>query len=474
MKNKKDKDMKFKHLLLASLAVCAFASCSDDNAPKEIEYKDFDAQFSISAVPMNEITKASTVTDGEADETGTINEQFVKTLTAYVFNSVDGSYAGMGTATATGNDPVDRVENILVKVKAEKAGDISTSSKFKVVLLANVKLESTPTNLSDLTFFTGIGNYSFEGVKGATEYLPMGSSVFEITNLAAGLEYNNWVKGSSIEYTKKDSGNKLTPSNGSVANAEEGDKYDISDADRIALTRYVARVQLESLSAEFTNGNEKAEFKLTRVHLANVSNASKYYGDDFQYVIGGTEGAGVYDQKNAFMRGDFDFDRVDYYLAAGEKLSSLTKDYTDENIIIRNNETIQFNDATISDSKKTLSEKAPEMAQLYAFELNGFKIGKDNGTKAEGETADIYTSLVLEGEWTNAGVQGAKRYFRIPIKHTTETYGVKRNYIYKVNATLTGEGTDNPDKSMLNTFVSFSISVQDWHVKKQVEDDVNS
>lgn len=474
MKNKKDKDMKFKHLLLASLAVCAFASCSDDNAPKEIEYKDFDAQFSISAVPMNEITKASTVEDG-IDETGAVNEQFVKTLTAYVFNSVDGSYAGMGTATATGDDPVDRVENILVKVKAEKAGDISTSSKFKVVLLANVKLESTPTKLSDLTFFTGIGKYSFEGVKKGTEYLPMGSSVFEITDLAAGLEYNNWVKGtSSIEYTKKDSGKKLTSANGSVANAVEGDNYEISDADRIALTRYVARVQLESLKAEFTNGNENAEFKLTKVYLANVSNASKYYGDDFQYVIGEADGAGAYDQQNAFMRGDFDFDRVDYYLAAGEKLSSLTKVYTDENIIIKNNETIEFNDATISDSKKTLSEKAPEMAQLYAFELDGFKIGKDNGTKAEDETADIYTSLILEGEWTNAGVQGAKRYFRIPIKHTTETYGVKQNYIYKVNATLTGEGTDNPDKSMLNTFVSFSISVQDWHVKKQVEDDVNS
>ena len=236
----------------------------------------------------------------------------------------------------------------------------------------------------------------------------------------------------------------------------------------------MARDQLESLKAEFTNGNENAEFKLTKVHLANVSNASKYNGDDFQYVIGGTEGAGAYDQKNAFMRGNFDFDRVDYYLAAGKKLSSLTKDYAGENIIIKNNEMIHFNDATISDSKKTLSEKAPEMAQLYAFELDGFKIGKDNGTKAEGETADIYTSLILEGEWTNAGVQGAKRYFRIPIKHTTETYGVKRNYIYKVNATLTGEGTDNPDKSMLNTFVSFSIFVQDWHVKKQVEDDVNS
>lgn len=165
MKNKKDKDMKFKHLLLASLAVCAFASCSDDNAPKEIEYKDFDAQFSISAVPMNEITKASTVDDG-SDETGMVNEQFVKTLTAYVFNSVDGSYAGMGTATAADDkSSVDHVENILVKVKAEKAGDISTSSKFKVVLLANVKLESTPTNLSDLTFFTGIEKYSFDGVK---------------------------------------------------------------------------------------------------------------------------------------------------------------------------------------------------------------------------------------------------------------------------------------------------------------------
>ena len=467
--------MKFKHLLLASLGVCAFASCSDNNAPKEIEYKDFDAQLSISAVPMNEITKASTVEPGD-DEIGTVNEQYVHTLTAYVFNSVDDSYAGMGTATAKDNtSSVDRVENILIKVKAEKAGDISTSSKFKVVLLANVKLESTPVKLSDLAFFTGIENYSFEGVKAGNAYLPMGSKVFEISNLAAGVDYNNWVKGSSIEYTKKESGKKLVPSDGSVANAPEGNKYEISEDDRIALTRYVARVQLETLGADFTNGNEKAEFKLTKVHLANVSNASKYLGDNFQYVIGGDETVGSYDQKKAFMRGDFDFDRVDYYLAAGGKQSSLTKDYSKQNIVLKNKNTIKFNDATIAENKKTdLLEDVPEMAQLYAFELDGFKIGKETEAKAEVETADIYTSLVLEGEWTNAGVQGSKRYFRIPIKHGANIYGVKRNYIYKVNATLTGEGTDNPDKSMLNTFVSFSISVQDWHVKKQIEDDVNS
>lgn len=463
--------MKFKHLLLASLAVCSFASCSDDDGPKEIVYKDFDARVSISAVPMNEITKSSEVTDGD-DEKGTINEQFVKTLTAYVFNAADDSYAGMGTATATDDRSVDRIENILVKVKAEKAGDISTTSKFKVVLLANVTPTSTPATLSDLNFFTGIADYSFEEVKDGTSRLPMGSTVFEIGSLAAGTEYNNWVQkgtSSSIVYTENSSEKILKPNENSVAGVIPGDEYKVDDNDRIALTRYVARVQLESLGAKFTNGNEGAEFKLKKVHLANVSNASKFLGPDFQHVIGAGD-EGVYDQEKAFVRGNFDYKRSDFYLAAGAKSDALTKEYTN-GLSITNSKNIIFDDATI---EKTGSSVAMEMAQFYAFELDGFKIGEDVETKAEVATSDIYTSLILEGEWTNAGVAGATRFFRISIKHDSNTFGVKRNYIYKVNATLTGEGTPNPDESMLNAFVSFSIHVEDWKVKKQVDDDVNT
>lgn len=449
--------MKFKHLLLASLGVCAFASCSDNNAPKEIEYKDFDAQLSISAVPMNEVTKASVVNPGE-DETGTVNEQYVHTLTAYVFNSVDDSYAGMGTATAKDGNSVDRVEDILIKVKAEKAGDISESI-FKVVLLANVKPEKTPSKLSDLAYFSGIENYSFDGVKNGEQYLPMASTVITIGKLVAGTDYDNWVENSGIKYTTKD--NKLLQSNGSSIGTEEGKEYVVLKNDRIPLIRYVARIQLESLESQFIKGNEEAVFKLEKVYLANVSNASRYTGDNFEYIIPG-KAEGSYDESNAFMRGEFDFTPVDHYLASSSKLSTLTKDYSQNPIVISNvGGTITFKDATMD--KQDL-ENLPEMAQFYAFEFDGYEI-------SEGNT--VNTSLIIEGTWSNAGFS-AKRYFRIPIKHDTDVVGIKRNYIYKLNATLTGEGTDNPDKSMLNALLNFAISVENWKIIKQIEDDVNS
>lgn len=448
--------MKFKHLLLASLGVCAFASCSDNNAPKEIEYKDFDAQLSISAVPMNEITKASTVEPGD-DEIGTVNEQYVHTLTAYVFNSVDDSYAGMGAATAKDGESVDRVEDILIKVKAEKAGDISEST-FKVVLLANVKPDKTPSTLSDLAYFSGIDNYSFDGVKRGEQYLPMASTVINIGKLVAGTDYDNWIENSGTKYTTKE--NKLLQSNGSTIGTEEREEYKVSDNERIPLTRYVARIQLESLASQFTKSNEEAEFKLEKVYLANVSNASKYTGENFEYIIpGGTEG--TYDDKSAFMRGEFDFTPVDGYLASSGKLSSLTKDYSENSIVISNAKGITFKDATVD---KQGQNNSPEMAQFYAFEFDGHEI-------SEGNT--INTSLIIEGTWSNAGFS-AKRYFRIPIKHDTDVASIKRNYIYKLNATLTGEGTDNPDKSMLNALLNFTISVENWKIIKQIEDDVNS
>lgn len=448
--------MKFKHLLLASLGVCAFASCSDNNAPKEIEYKDFDAQLSISAVPMNEITKASTVESGD-DEIGTVNEQFVHTLTAYVFNSADDSYAGMGTATAKDGESVDRVEDILIKVKAEKAGDISEST-FKVVLLANVKPDKTPSTLSDLAYFSGIDYYSFDGVKKGEQYLPMASTVINIGKLVAGTDYDNWIENSGTKYTTKE--NKLLQSNGSTIGAEEGEEYKVSDNERIPLTRYVARIQLESLASQFIKGNEEAEFKLEKVYLANVSNASRYTGESFEYIIpGGTEGA--YDES-AFMRGDFDFTPVDHYLASSSKLPSLTKNYSQNPIVISNaGGKITFKDATMN---KLDQDNLPEMAQFYAFEFDGYEI-------SEGNT--INTSLIIEGTWSNAGFS-AKRYFRIPIKHDTDVASIKRNYVYKLNATLTGEGTDNPDKSMLNALLNFTISVENWKIIKQIEDDVNS
>ena len=74
--------MKLRHLLLASFAVCTFASCSDDSSngieiPEE-NYQMIDANVSLTATALDGIqTKATT-------EVGSGNEQFIRSLTAYL------------------------------------------------------------------------------------------------------------------------------------------------------------------------------------------------------------------------------------------------------------------------------------------------------------------------------------------------------------------------------------------------------
>ena len=62
---KKQKDMKLRHLLLASFAACTFASCSDDSSngieiPEE-NYQMIDANVSLTATALDGIqTKGAT------------------------------------------------------------------------------------------------------------------------------------------------------------------------------------------------------------------------------------------------------------------------------------------------------------------------------------------------------------------------------------------------------------------------------
>ena len=99
----------------------------------------------------------------------------------------------------------------------------------------------------------------------------------------------------------------------------------------------------------------------------------------------------------------------------------------------------------------------------------------------------IQTMLILRGNWypngkTNGKTNGQSndvvkkdRYYRIPIKQdaTSGIIGVQRNTIYKIYATITGEGSKDPDTSELNACISFSIKVEPWTVITQTETDVN-
>lgn len=477
--------MKLKHLFLTALVVGSLASCSDDgngNGPDIPEMKQVDTYLSITAVANNKTVTKGNVTPGK-DEVGTAQEDFINTLTAYVFYEDNGALATTKTVTAKDGQSIDKIEDIVVKVDAQDAGEVS-NTKLVVFLLANVKLESSPANLEDFKancFFTGLEQYTYSGVHSTTgenrQYLPMSSEMLSVSNLIAGTAYHNWVEkntdGNKITYVNGD-GNVLT---GNSGNWTAGKEYDYSN--KIPLTRYVARIQLEELQANFTNNYEDATFTLTRVSVANASNASMLYSEASFGLKKVLEKEGAYDQTNAFYRGHPvpDIDRADYFIAAGKVLDGLKHDYQ-ESIIVSNGKPIVFKGADSDEITSGVTESTVEMPCFYVFEFNNYAIGQDKGKSGDvldgGKTKDIYTTLIITGNWKNGSIEG-ERNFRIPVRYanTENAYGVERNNIYKIHATLTGEGTDNPDKNMLNACISFSVEVMPWKVIKQTETDVN-
>lgn len=467
--------MKIKQLFLASLALASLASCSDNEGGVDIpDYKLIETSLSISAIPnVGTITRASSVEEGEAEE-GAKGEAFVNTLTAIVFNDDEaGLFSAIKTVKSTDGESLDKIEDIVVKVQALEAGEVSTSA-FKVVLIANVDNIEAPKNWADFQelSFSGIDKYTFNGVndKNQNQYLPMSSAVMEVTGLVAGTEYDNWIDtptGIKVTPVKNENNTQVTIVNKKVdPSSPDGEIYKVDDVNKISLIRYMARVQLESLSANFTQNYEDAQFELTSVSLANVSNASLFVdgGSGLQCVLGsGANGAYA---SNAFYRGyPEEIVRADYYLAKGEYNAGIFSKSGYSNVVVDNKNKVEFADATTTNNKEV------SMAQFYAFEFGSYGIAKDDNSGLSGNTA--YTMLIITGNITGVGPTKEARSFRIPIKHDSNTNGVKRNYIYKIHATLTGEGTDNPDKNMLNACLSFSIDVQPWQVIKQVEDDVN-
>lgn len=510
--------MKLKHLFLASLAVCAFASCSDDSSngidiPEE-NYMEIETSLSIQASAINDVLTKSGETEG-----GSTRERYVNELTAYLFyaeGANEDAYplAAMKTAKASdyegklaeSNDVngVDRVEDIVVKVKAEKPGELSPTV-LKIVLLANVPSPASYATLGDLkaATLTGIGTYSFEDVNINTAdnypvYLPMFSQIITVGDagktknkaILAGTDYDNWVLNSEnkIQYTNQPDGRpaagdhyecvllggewKAGTTKYEIQTPSNSSKRD----DRIPLTRHMARVQLEALDCSFTQNYEDASFTLTDVYIANAGNTSLLYGDATAYSL---ENASTYSHGCAYSRDDY------FLVKSSDPVGALAK--SGYNVVINNKENDhagnvvqgeinyggqhwkKFNDRTLTSGSTNL----PNMAQFYVFEMQGNKSMTPDAVNDQVPVDQkIQTMLILKGTWANGSIKKENRYYRIPIAEGGSV-GVKRNTIYKVYATITGEGSKDPDTSELNACVSFSVKVEPWEVIRQYEDDVN-
>ena len=515
--------MKLRHLLLASFAACAFASCSDDSSngieiPEE-NYQMIDANVSLTATALDGIqTKGATKEGGDAVlESGSNNEQFINELTAYLFYVDNGEnedaykFAAMKTVSSTDGNSVKTIEDIVVKVKATAAGELS-DTQLAVVFLANTKLATPPSNLGDVKTAELEDLVDFTHVHpapGVTQtYVPMFSQIVTIGGgehqLLAGTKYDNWVKGStapSIIYTNNataGSAHKEIEKKSEGEWTEKGSSYDpanISDADKIPLTRHVARVQLQAIDCDFKNNYADASFELTHVYIANASNTSLIYADAEPYSL---------DNATAYSHG-CTYTRDDYFLVDGsQNVPSLhwtmdagvdiamtgndhSKNISNGNINYDGTYWFKFDDQTIEGDEGDPSNRHKEMPQFYVFEMKGNKpMLSDDLDKSDSPSGNIQTMLILRGNWYPNGkktglsddkkdVVKRDRYYRIPIKQdaTSGIIGVQRNTIYKIYATITGEGSKDPDTSELNACISFSIKVEPWTLITQTETDVN-
>lgn len=513
--------MKLRHLLLASFAACAFASCSDDSSngieiPEE-NYQMIDANVSLTATALDGIqTKGATKEGGDAVlESGSNNEQFINELTAYLFyvdnegNKDAYKFAAMKTVSSADGSSVKTIEDIVVKVKATAAGELS-DTQLAVVFLANTKLATLPSKLGDVKaakLESFVNFMQVHPVPGGTQtYVPMFSQIVTIGGgghkLLAGTKYDNWVKGStapSIIYTNNaivGLAHKEIEKKSEVAEwTEKGTSYDpanIPDADKIPLTRHVARVQLQAIDCDFKNNYADASFELTHVYIANASNTSLIYADAEPYSL---------DNATAYSHG-CSYNRDDYFLVNGTKnIASLawtmdagvdiamtgndhSKNIESGKINYDGDYWFKFDDQTIEgDEGNDSNKRRKEMPQFYVFEMKGDKSMPSDPDTGDSPSGEIQTMLILRGNWyPNGKTEGLgndvvkrDRYYRIPIKQdaTSGVIGVQRNTIYKIYATITGEGSKDPDTSELNACISFSIKVEPWTVTTQTEDDVN-
>ena len=323
--------MKLRHLLLASFAACAFASCSDDSSNgieiPEKNYQMIDANVSLTATALDGIqTKGATKEGGDAVlESGSNNEQFINELTAYLFYVDNGEnedaykFAAMKTVSSTDGNSVKTIEDIVVKVKATAAGELS-DTQLAVVFLANTKLATPPSNLGDVKTAELEDLVDFTHVHpapGVTQtYVPMFSQIVTIGGgehqLLAGTKYDNWVKGStapSIIYTNNATvgaaHNEIEKKSEAAEWTENGSSYDpanILAADKIPLTRHVARVQLQAIDCDFKNNYADASFELTHVYIANASNTSLIYADAKPYSL---DNATTYSHGCSYKRDDY-------------------------------------------------------------------------------------------------------------------------------------------------------------------------
>lgn len=427
--------MKLRNLFLASLVVCTMASCSKDDdgisGPQEV-----DAYLSFAST-TDVMTKASI--DGGTDA-GTDKEAKIQSLTAYVFDE-SGKYVISkhvslpdGTTESSGEDfdakdgSITTIKAIHVKVAKPTGSATISATKFQVLLLANMN-ELAPADLDALKNEKTAAITTFNEI--GKSYLPMHSDVLTVTGLTPVKEETDGIKTHHLNWYKDNSSCVVsdTPTDGThVTTVPDG-------VGKVTMTRSISRVQFTSLKSNFTAQYAGVTFEIDSIYLANVRNNATVMGEE------NTE-------ADYFRGGPVEFAVIQGLIDPEATVdASFAKRY--ETPLVLPNESGELN-ATALGFDKYINANQPEYAE------RGY-----------------LTRLLITGTLMDGDRELGKKYFHIPLKLVDDAGNVASNRFFKISATITGEGSPNPDEILENACINFNIEVADWKVVNQTEEDTN-
>ena len=429
--------MKLRNLFLASLAVCTMASCSKDDdgisGPQEV-----DAYLSFAST-TDVMTKTSIEKPDDPDKGGTGKEAKIQSLTAYVFDE-SGKYVISkhvslpdGTTESSGEDfdakdgSITTIKAIHVKVAKPTGSATTSATKFQVLLLANMN-ELAPADLDALKNEKTAAITTFNEI--GKSYLPMHSDVLTVAGLTPVKEETDGTKTHYLNWYKDNNSCVVsdTPTNGThIATAPQG-------AAEVLLTRSISRVQFTSLESNFTGQYAGVTFKIDSIYLANVRNNATVIGEE------NTEAA---------------------YFRGGPKEFAVIQKLIDPSATVENSFVKKYESLVLSNEGGLL-------------DVN--KLGFDkyiNANQPRYTEEGYLTRLLITGTLKDNGRDLGRKYFHIPLKLKDNVGNVMSNKFFKVIATITGEGSPNPDEILENACINFSIEVAPWEVIEQTEDDTN-
>lgn len=440
--------MKLKYIFLAIIGAATMAACSDnENEIPTPNPNNENAEVSLFIGVDNGVIQSKA--DDPYEKNG---EAMINRLAIFLFNTTTGEVvAKKDTVRQTKSAPsLDRIGNVIVKL-----------GKYDIIIVANADAD-----IMDITTLDGLKDYqakltpanTFESrshFASASSNMLMVSSYYENVALKAlnvdggepavgdelaRLTYNYLGDNKAIEVDQ----------NARPATAS----WYKGSTTAIPLTRLAARVQMESVRAEFQQDLVGASFRLDDIYIVNVRPRTHLLpnsGGSFEAILPDTL----------------------YYRGAPVSVTTVNDlIYPDANAIPSAPQTHDF---IISYGKPPIADKTTykdgKMPFWYVFE-NQTSATPPNfyNTRVviSGKVIPTYILSMPENQAKSAAINALPQsYYSILVREMTgvSSYNlVKRNVVYNIQAVIGGLGSDNPDKLTENAMISATITADPWKV----------